>query len=498
MLRTLLIGLPVALVACTDEPVEAEPLPTEDPAYLVTGGVFTNDGLTGYGALVDEVTPSTTIDLETALTLPSGAVLAAPDVRDGTFFIGLAEEPVIQRYRVDDDGEPVLEEELSFANQGLQTAAGGRNPIQLVSETEAYLVDATSLQVIGFDPSTMTLSQEEPLSLEGLTEPDLSLGANFIDRDGSRLVMSTRYFREDGSAALLGKVAIIDTAAGEVTVDEETACANLATSVRDDDGNIYFASHSSQAARFSGGFAGDPAGEPCMVRMLAGANGFDDGYYVSLEDLTGVPAGFAIQGADNGAYLLGFDDVANPVTADNVARFTQLGVWEYYRVELTDSPSAMPVASFGTTSAYGIAFQTELDGEAMERPHPPVEVTLDDVAFLQFTSGSTRKPKGVMVTHRNLSHNAHNIMFDGLKATKDDRGVTWLPLFHDMGLIGFVISPLFAQVQVMFLPPMNFIRRPYLWLDAIDRFRGTITFALRQDRSQSLLCSCFTARAESA
>jgi len=146
----------------------------------------------------------------------------------------------------------------------------------------------------------------------------------------------------------------------------------------------------------------------------------------------------------------------------------------------------------------------ELDGEAMERPHPPVEVTPDDVAFLQFTSGSTRKPKGVMVTHHNLSHNAHNIMFDGLKATKDDRGVTWLPLFHDMGLIGFVIAPLFAQVQVMFLPPMNFIRRPYLWLDAIDRFRGTITFApnfayalsaraVKQEQSEKWDLSCLKA-----
>jgi fatty-acyl-CoA synthase len=124
-----------------------------------------------------------------------------------------------------------------------------------------------------------------------------------------------------------------------------------------------------------------------------------------------------------------------------------------------------------------IILEEELDGEPMERPHVPCNVTPDDLAFLQFTSGSTRKPKGVMVTHRNLSVNAHSIMFDGLKSTSEDKGVTWLPLFHDMGLIGFVIAPLFAQVQVMFLPTMNFIRRPGTWLDAIHRFRGTITFA---------------------
>jgi fatty-acyl-CoA synthase len=82
-----------------------------------------------------------------------------------------------------------------------------------------------------------------------------------------------------------------------------------------------------------------------------------------------------------------------------------------------------------------------------------------------------------MVTHRNLSVNSHAIMFDGLRSTPADKGVSWLPLYHDMGLIGFVIAPLYALVQVMFLPTMSFIRRPSLWLDAIHRFRGTITFA---------------------
>ncbi len=105
------------------------------------------------------------------------------------------------------------------------------------------------------------------------------------------------------------------------------------------------------------------------------------------------------------------------------------------------------------------------------------EMCGDDLAFLQFTSGSTAQPKGVMVTHENLRVNSHAIMFEGLHSTPEDRGVSWLPLFHDMGLIGFVVAPLFARVQVVFLPTSSFIRRPSIWLDTIHRHRGTITFA---------------------
>jgi fatty-acyl-CoA synthase len=110
----------------------------------------------------------------------------------------------------------------------------------------------------------------------------------------------------------------------------------------------------------------------------------------------------------------------------------------------------------------------------------PVEVSItgDDLAFLQFTSGSTSAPKGVMVTHHNLAANAHAIMFDGLKSDPDrDKGVSWLPLYHDMGLIGFVIAPIFAEVPVVLLPTTSFVRRPSSWLDAVSRHRGTITFA---------------------
>ena len=112
-------------------------------------------------------------------------------------------------------------------------------------------------------------------------------------------------------------------------------------------------------------------------------------------------------------------------------------------------------------AATQVLTEPEVRGVEGDAPALPV-VTLDDLAFLQFTSGSTSHPKGVMVTHRNLSVNSAAIMFDGLRSTPADRGVSWLPLYHDMGLIGFVVAPLYALVQVLFLPTMSFIRRPSL------------------------------------
>ncbi len=100
-----------------------------------------------------------------------------------------------------------------------------------------------------------------------------------------------------------------------------------------------------------------------------------------------------------------------------------------------------------------------------------------DIAFLQFTSGSTSRPKGVVVRHENLAANAQSFMFHGLKSTPEDIGVSWLPLYHDMGLIGFVVGPLFANVQAVFLPTSSFARRPRVWLETIHKHKATLTWA---------------------
>jgi fatty-acyl-CoA synthase len=108
----------------------------------------------------------------------------------------------------------------------------------------------------------------------------------------------------------------------------------------------------------------------------------------------------------------------------------------------------------------------------------PQKITLDDVCFLQFTSGSTSRPKGVNVTHANLAANIRCIIEVGLKADAAcDVGVSWLPLYHDMGLIGFVLAPMMYRIPSVFLPPLLFLKRPISWFHAITRHKGTIAYA---------------------
>ena len=125
----------------------------------------------------------------------------------------------------------------------------------------------------------------------------------------------------------------------------------------------------------------------------------------------------------------------------------------------------------------------------------------DNLAFLQYTSGSTGIPKGVMVSHQNILQNSE-IIKQTFQHTSQSKGAIWLPLYHDMGLIGGVIQPLYVGFPVLLMSPISLIQNPLRWLEIVSHHRATTSggpnFAydlvcrnLNRDRLENLDLSCW-------
>ncbi|GAA0604668.1 fatty acyl-AMP ligase [Craurococcus roseus] len=135
-----------------------------------------------------------------------------------------------------------------------------------------------------------------------------------------------------------------------------------------------------------------------------------------------------------------------------------------------------PSAREAGLKAFGAV--ADLPPEAPEEEDAPLSPSRpEEIAYLQFSSGSTRFPTGVAVRQRALMSNVEGILRHGLRVRPDDRAVSWLPLYHDMGLVGFLLAPLAGQVTVDLLPSQEFARRPHLWLRLISANRGTLSYS---------------------
>jgi len=131
------------------------------------------------------------------------------------------------------------------------------------------------------------------------------------------------------------------------------------------------------------------------------------------------------------------------------------------------------------SGAVGAGVDTVLTHEELQRlPESLVKLQAfgsDEIAYIQYSSGSTSDPKGVLITQRAIMANTVGMLRDGLQVTPNDRAFSWLPLYHDMGLVGFCLSPLMGQVSTDYISTPSFARRPALWLRLMSENRSTIS-----------------------
>ncbi|GAB4170095.1 MAG: fatty acyl-AMP ligase [Wenzhouxiangellaceae bacterium] len=107
-------------------------------------------------------------------------------------------------------------------------------------------------------------------------------------------------------------------------------------------------------------------------------------------------------------------------------------------------------------------------------PEPPRP---DELAYLQYTSGSTRFPRGTMITQKAVLNNLAGILQYGVQIRRGDRFCSWLPYYHDMGLVGLILGPVVSQLSVDYLGTRDFAMRPRLWLELVSRNRATISYS---------------------
>lgn len=141
---------------------------------------------------------------------------------------------------------------------------------------------------------------------------------------------------------------------------------------------------------------------------------------------------------------------------------------------VTDPLTKQALHGLGVRTLRRVLTIKELDVDGNEASLYPLG--LDDVAFLQFTSGSTSRPKGVMVSYENLVANSSAVAGPGFQLNSEDTFCAWLPMFHDMGLIGFMLGPVLVVSPMVLMSPVQFLKKPVEWLRMITRHRATITF----------------------
>lgn len=346
----------------TDKPAETpatdpkDPVDSKDPVdplakplYLVKSTAWTTEAGISLHFITDTLDENTVFDPKKALAINeyTGIALPSGDNPDNAFYVGMKTSGVLKRYTVNNEGAPALDKELDLS--GI-TGTIGRDLLratQFMSATKAYALDAAGLQVIAFNPTTMTLIDIDPstdkvdtISLEALKEgDDGTRWAVFPTTDGDRFVGTVGFYPADKSDPGLTKLVIVDSKDNSLATDSVNNCGAVSGAAKDANGNMYFASYTTAAIRHKLGVPG--AYTPCMIRVLTGTDEFDDSYLMNMQNLTnnGRMAMGAVSGnGGNIGYNLIMSDLGQGMVTDEATgkAARSAPVWEFHSLDLTD------------------------------------------------------------------------------------------------------------------------------------------------------------------
>ena len=322
-------------------------LDPSNPMYLVKSTAWVTDAGISLHFLTNTLDEDTVFDPDTALAIPEYTGIAVPEGYnpDNAFYVGMKTSSVYRRYVVSDTGVVSLDDELDFSGV---SGTIGRNLLratQFMSPTKAYALDFASLQIIAFNPTDMTLIDTDTstaaidtISLANLKEDNLpGTWSVFPTTDGNRFVATIGFYAEDGADPGVTKLVIVDSNNNSVATDSVDNCSAVTGAAKDAAGNMYFASYDEAALAHEQG-----RGEyvPCIIRVLAGTNEFDDSYFMNMQNLTnnGRMAMGAVTGNGDIGYNLIMSDIGQGMVEDGtLAKHLRIPVWEFHSFDLTDS-----------------------------------------------------------------------------------------------------------------------------------------------------------------
>lgn len=353
---------PVTGTPTTGTPTTGTPT-DENPLYLVKSTAWVTEAGVSLHFITDTLDQNTAFDTEKALSFPEYTGIAIPegDNPDNAFYVGMKTSAVLQRYVVDADGTPSLDKQMDFSAIAASLGRDLLRATQFMSPTKAYVLDFRGLQVIAFNPTTMTLIDLDPatevvdtISLAALQEnPEGSQWSVFPITDGDRFVATMGVYPKGGADVGVTKLIIVDSKDDSLATDSVENCGAVSGAAKDEAGHMYFASYTEAALQSKLGVPGAYA--PCVVRVLKDSNQFDDFYNVSMSGLTNnarMAAG-TVTGNGNIGYNLVMSDAGEQLFLAAAGQAQQaedpaaavlaagkqaiaLPLWEFHSFDLTD------------------------------------------------------------------------------------------------------------------------------------------------------------------